>query len=290
MSSPPKARSFPAGIPSRVDLFLGLAALVLITLAISEQPIRWYLRIGLLAGGAALAIQQAWSSGNLDKVTNTNTPAEKRASRRAIARLAGRLLILLAVSELAVLGWHFLHRDALKYYALQEAVLGRFWPNRGWLIAHITGGITALTLGPFQFWGGLRRRALRLHRALGYCYISSVALAGCASFYLAFRIPDEEGGIRSALSMVVLAAVWMISTALAVRAIFRGQRQRHREWMVRSYVLTFAFVSIRWLTDLPAVLRLGTPEQIVPPIIWVAWSVPLLAAEAIMRWRRAQSA
>ena len=41
-------------------------------------------------------------------------------------------------------------------FDISEANFGRLWPNRFWLLLHITGGTAALFAGPFQLWSGLR--------------------------------------------------------------------------------------------------------------------------------------
>ena len=42
--------------------------------------------------------------------------------------------------------------------------------------------------------------------------------------------------------------------------------QSHKEWMIRSYVVTFSFVSFRWLVDLPFVVDLGNFIERAPTV------------------------
>jgi len=37
----------------------------------------------------------------------------------------------------------------------------------------------------------------------------------------------------------------------------RGRIIEHKEWMIRSYVVTFAFVIFRWLNEVEAIKGLG---------------------------------
>src|SRR3954447_19369891 len=53
------------------------------------------------------------------------------------------------------------------------------------LLAHIIGGMLALSLGPFQFLAGLRNRLPRLHRWLGRLYLCGVTLGGFGGLYMA---------------------------------------------------------------------------------------------------------
>jgi len=57
------------------------------------------------------------------------------------------------------------------------------------LLVHIAGGIVAITVGLFQFVGGLRDAHPRVHRALGYVYLSAVFLAGAAALALSPDTP-----------------------------------------------------------------------------------------------------
>ena len=56
---------------------------------------------------------------------------------------------------------------------------------------------------------------------------------------------------------------------------------------MRSYVLTFTFVTIRWWPDLPLLFVVETPRDRFVVVAWVGWILPLLAAEVIMRRGRA---
>lgn len=73
---------------------------------------------------------------------------------------------------LRVIGWglvlaaalYYVLRNALPHFSLDQAYYGEHWSHAAWLLLHITGGMLALLLGPFQFWSGLRRRHMQVHR------------------------------------------------------------------------------------------------------------------------------
>ena len=75
-----------------------------------------------------------------------------------------RPAMLLAVLLVAI---YFISRE-VKYYTLNQETLGRFFEIRWWLMGHLSGGILALLIGPFQFWEKFRMCNLKLHRQL-YC-------------------------------------------------------------------------------------------------------------------------
>jgi uncharacterized membrane protein len=186
-----------------------------------------------------------------------------------------------AVAALAWLALTFLLRDPLHYLVdPSPESFGRFWPNRPWLLAHVLGGTAALLLGPLQFSVRLRARRPALHRWMGRGYLAGVLLAAVPSFYLAFFA--EEASFGAAL--LVLAVVWLATSGRALLAIRRGDRARHREWMIRSYLVTFAFVTFRFLGILPVWGVFGAHREAVAGTL--AWLLPLLVAERGFRRRR----
>ena len=187
---------------------------------------------------------------------------------------------------LIVLALRFVTRDALRYFALDEMVFGRFWPRKLWLLAHITGGIVALLLGPVQFWPGLRRKALAAHRWTGRLYLMGVLTAAGSAFHLAFFIPPDEGGWPAGVALFTLACVWLTASAMALVAIRGGLVGIHKEWMIRSYVLTFAFVTLRWWGDFPVISSTGTVTERIVTISWVGWALPLLVTQMIFEVKR----
>lgn len=186
-----------------------------------------------------------------------------------------------AVFVLGYFALHFYLRDPLHYivdYSPQSFT--RFWPNRFVLYPHIIGGTVALFSGPFQLWSGLRRSHLNIHRAIGYLYIGGIALAGASAFYLAiYAEPPAEG-----IALFVLASVWWICIAMAFVAIRRRQIDSHRQWMIRGYVLTFAFVTVRYVTDMPILARFGDERFTIAA--WLCWTVPLFLTEVALQWRK----
>ena len=201
-------------------------------------------------------------------------------------RLLKRAVVLVFWSGIMLLALRFLARDAFKYFGLDEATFGRFWAHRLWLMPHIVGGMLALLLGPFQFWSGLRRRALRFHRWTGRVYVLGIVLAAGSAFRLSFFIPPSDGGWVAGLSLFALAAVWLTSAAMAIRSIRNGRVETHKEWMIRSYVLTFAFVNFRWWMDLPFIATLGTPTERMTAVVWTGWTLPLFITEVVLQWKR----
>jgi uncharacterized membrane protein len=190
--------------------------------------------------------------------------------------------IALSLAGLIVIGFatRFWLHDALPYFVdYAEDSYRRYWPVRKSLLLHIAGGSIALFAGPFQLWSGLRRRFRRLHRWTGYAYISGVAVSASSSFYLAFHARADFG-----LSLFILAIVWWASIAMALMAVRNKRLAAHQEWMIRSYIVTFSFVSYRFLVGLSMFRFLGPSRPAM--VLWISWVVPMMLFELFMQWDR----
>lgn len=202
----------------------------------------------------------------------------RRLSGRRFTR-AGLAITITAVLLLAAALRFWLH-DAFPYMAdYTETGYRRYWPNRHHLLLHILGGSLALLTGPVQLWSGLRRWQPRLHRALGYVYMGGVALGASASFYLTFHTRPDFG-----LALFVLAIMWWVAIAMAYIAIRNRRLDAHREWMIRSYIVTFAFVSYRYGVGLSVFDGLGSGRE--ASVLWLSWVVPMMFFELYLQRTR----
>ena len=204
---------------------------------------------------------------------------------RAEARLPGRPWRRAAVlgSVTAIALW-FITANAVPYVVPDVMHAGRYVASRrAGLLLHLASGTVALLVGPVQLWLGLGRTRLGLHRRLGLLYVASVALGSASAVYLAST--TRLGWVFGA-GLTGLGVAWLVTTGLALAAIRRRQIPQHAEWMIRSYVVTFAFVTFRVLWAAFHAAEVGTlPEQLAAAS-WSCWSVPLLFTEAILQGRK----
>ena len=57
--------------------------------------------------------------------------------------------------------------------------------------------------------------------------------------------------------------------------------------MIRSYVITFAFVLFRFIDESSlAKTLMPTFEERGPTVIWISWAIPLLITEVILQWKK----
>ena len=199
--------------------------------------------------------------------------------RPAIRRGVVAILCVLAAGDL----W-FIQEAARQYSDYAAASYGDLWSRRAGFLPHLAGGLIAISAGLVQLWLGLTQRTGRLHRALGRVYLGGVAVGSGGAYYLALTIESRYFAYASGLFM--LSTAWVLTTGMAYAAIRRRSIDQHREWMIRSYTVTFAFVLFRLTDQLLIHWQVAPPEQIDAVAAWACWSVPLLLVEPLLQMRR----
>jgi predicted membrane protein DUF2306 len=203
---------------------------------------------------------------------------EPRTNGAFVWRAAGYVV----ATCLVVLAARFLITDALPFLTdISSGKFGRYWPRRAWLLTHIAGSGLALLAGPFQLWSGLRQRSMIVHRWTGRLYVVGVLIGGVAAFYLASHAGQ---GAAFGISLGALGAAWWTTTGMAYVAIRLGHIGQHKEWVIRSYVVTFTFVTTRTLAELGILSSLGRDPF--ATLVWLCWSMPLLATEVVLQGRK----
>lgn len=207
--------------------------------------------------------------------TFTVMPSNRRSTPRMLLMAVAWAIILSAVVYFYLVAVsRYIHFDAAHY--------GHHWLSRWWLIAHLGGGSLALLLGPFQFSQAIRRRYVRVHRWMGRGYLFGVFIGSVAAVYISLYVtPIHAFGI----AMLYLTLAWVTTSLMGFVAVMRRQFSVHREWMIRSYVVTFAFVTFRILRELHPFHNISA-EADSATRGWFCWAVPLLFTEVFLQWRR----
>jgi uncharacterized membrane protein len=203
------------------------------------------------------------------------TPAPNAAGSRSKS-----LVWLGWIAVLAALAYFVIQRIP-RYFVLNPESYGNSWPQVSWLFPHIVCGLVATILGPLQFWPKMRRDYLPFHRIAGRLYVVAVLAGSVASLGLSFRMHANNAAYAGGL--IGLAGAWLLTTSLAFVAIRRKNLTQHKQWMIRSYVVTFAFVTFRLLDDTLSNRGLVPEHEFYSIIAWGCWSVPLLITEAILQ-------
>ena len=170
----------------------------------------------------------------------------------------------------------------IPHYAVftPESYGSDLWPRRGWLVPHIAGGLLAILIGPLQFWPKMRRDYLPVHRLAGRVYVVTVLCGAGAALGLA---ATSNVGPAYAVGLSGLAVAWLTTTGMAFVAIRRKNLLQHQQWMVRSYVVTFAFVTFRLLDDAMRAGHILADDERAKLLAWASWAVPLLVAEVAIQ-------
>lgn len=199
-------------------------------------------------------------------------------------RRARQAATILAWTGIVILAIGFVFKYVLFYYRHYDAAsFDPYWPRRGWLFLHINGGTLALLMGPCQFWTGLRRKSMILHRWTGRVFLLGVAMGVTGAVGLS---ATTTYGWGFAVGIMGLALAWLITTGMAYISIRRRLVDLHKEWMIRAYVVTFAFVTFRILSDYGPTSRLQPEHDRSIVISWVCWVVPLGITEMIFQVKR----
>ena len=197
------------------------------------------------------------------------------------AKQIGLIAAWSAVVTLAVL---FVWKYVFFYFRHYDAVsFDPYWPRRGWLFLHINAGMLALLTGPLQFWTGLRQRNLTFHRWTGRLYLVGVA-AGIIGAVGLSATTTFQWGVVNGIRALVLA--WLVTTTMAYFTIRKRLVALHKEWMIRSYAVTFAFVTFRFLQDYTPLSRVRPEGDRDTTIAWACWVVPLAIVEMVFHVKR----
>lgn len=203
-------------------------------------------------------------------------------SSRSGPSRALRIGLGLVAAGLAALAIRVVAVYAARYVQWEPGHYGRYWPLRGWLVFHVGGALLALACGPLQLWSGWRGRTARAHRLVGRVYLAGVAIGSVGALGISLTSPLFP---TLGIALTVLDAAWLATTGLAYFAIRRGAVALHRELMLWSYVITFAFVVFRTMFELPILTGLSQAERFTA-IGWLCWTVPLILTEVLVQGRR----
>jgi uncharacterized membrane protein len=155
----------------------------------------------------------------------------------------------------------------------------RFYTFRWLLVPHAFAGLIALVLGPTQFSTRLRRRNLRLHRILGRLYVGAVVVA--APFAFAIGIYHEP--LVLMFPTCTQSLLWAVTTCAAFVNARSRRITQHWQWMVRSYCVTFIFVTSRLVQAIPALA--GMSRATFAAILFMLQLLAVLGPDLVFNWQ-----
>ena len=202
-----------------------------------------------------------------------STTLVARGSRRSRFKIVVWISLGLTTLFVFITSEVFLIADYPMYHAYRLQVIA----DRHLLIPHTICGAIALLAGPVQFSSRIRQRYLKFHRVLGLLYVISVFIGAGTGIALAAGRPGLPGTSMQ-------AAAWIVCTSAAFITARNRQIVQHRQWMARSYAVTFTFVSSRVLNLWPRYWsHLGDSFAAIGVIAFTLAS--LLIVELGLSWR-----
>ena len=196
--------------------------------------------------------------------------------RRSIVRNGFWIILMLSATVIALLSTRFLLPEPPH---VGPGIIDNFLAHKPAFLTHVVGSLIALLLGPWQFVKTIRGRWPKLHRWMGRTYMVAVLFGGIGGFIIAWTTtagPIAVGGFAT------LAVLWLYVTGRGYQTARAGRYIEHRKWMVRSFALTAAAISLRM--GLPIAPALGF-EFVTGYIAlsWGCWLFNLGVAEIYLR-------
>jgi uncharacterized membrane protein len=188
-------------------------------------------------------------------------PVAKVVPARTLSRL---LLTALIASATAIGLWSLRYLLPSQPQAIH---FENFTDRHTAFTIHAVFASIALLVGPWQFLPSIFSRRRRLHRLLGWIYVSTVALAWLASLPLALH---AHTGATASAGFQALGVVWLTCTLLGFLHARAGRIVEHRRWMIRSYALTTAAITLRLYVGGSDLLHIPLGQSY-PYIAWLCW-------------------
>lgn len=160
----------------------------------------------------------------------------------------------------------------------QDIVNDVIW--RPTFYVHVISAMIVILVGPFQFLKWFRNKFMAWHRWSGKIYVYLILLfAAPSGLIMAFY---AEGGLWSTVAFSIMSILWFVTTLVAVIKIKRRKIEEHKIWMMRSFALTFAAVTLRLLVPLFSLYIYDNEDLITVTTAWLSWLLNLLVAEGMI--------
>jgi uncharacterized membrane protein len=180
--------------------------------------------------------------------------------------------LLIAVLSVGVGGYALFHAfTGFAYLPLHNPMFDPWG-----LQVHVAASGFALALGAFQFFKPLRRKAPALHRWMGRGYVLACVVGGLAGGVIAL---SSTAGPIAGWGFFLLAILWVPFTLMAWFSAMRRDFDAHERWMIRSFALTFAAVTLRIYLPIASIMSDGFPLDAYRAIAWLCWAPNLIVAE-----------
>ena len=125
---------------------------------------------------------------------------------------------------------------------------------------HILLAIISLITGPLGVIKAIRDKSRNFHRWNG-----------------------RTGGLPSIIGFLILNTLWLTTTILGFWYIIRQKVMLHSQWIIRSFFLSFANITIYIIVAISHNLMNFSYGNSYTIAVWLCWPLNLIAAEFVIR-------
>jgi hypothetical protein len=180
------------------------------------------------------------------------------------------------------MGLSVLFYSEIAYFSPSDPSHPHFYAIRWWLVPHLLCGATAMFSGPFQFSTRLRKHNPRLHRTLGKVYVIAVVIGAFLAAYMDVTVDVNPNWVINA-GFLSHPLAWGLTALIAYRTAVTRNFNVHRQWMVRSYLITFTFVLVRLPNPIRAWREMSDSNFaiVLPLLMFLCY----FGADIVLNWR-----
>lgn len=154
----------------------------------------------------------------------------------------------------------------------------------GWYLpayyAHVLFGGVILVIGLYQLQPRFGLRWRGVHRTLGYVYVMGILFFSApGGMVMSFFIGRGNWVL---MSFVTQCSLWFFCTSMAFDRIRMHDVAGHRDWMWRSYALTFAAITLRIYIFFASFYTDLSQPYAYAILAWASWLPNLIVAEILI--------
>lgn len=171
-------------------------------------------------------------------------------------------------------------RDDVQFLLLKQSYIhNSIWKTAFYI--HVFSAVLALFAGFTQFSQQLLRDNKSLHRMIGKIYVGNIVII---NFPVGLIMGIyANGGLLGKTAFLLLDALWLVFTVKAYQCARQRKFIEHKNYMLRSYALTFSAVTLRsWKLILSHTFTIDLAELYIIDA-WLGFLPNLIIAELIIR-------
>lgn len=171
-------------------------------------------------------------------------------------------------------------RDDVQFLAFkQDYVHHVVWKTAFYI--HVFSAVTALLAGFTQFSPELLRDNPQVHRLIGKIYVANILFINFPAGVIMGICAN--GGWLGKIAFLLLDVLWFLFTWKAYVCVKKKRYAEHKNYMIRSFALTFSAITLRtWKLILSSLFAIDLAELYVIDA-WLGFVPNLIIAEMIIR-------